>query len=1090
MTKRSVTYSLLEHPIDALVLVDSKSLEIIDLNKLAQSELGHKINVNGSINHFFGIDLESKELGEWFKNNSIFYDADRKVMIQKLWNDGKEQLLLRFTPEFASILHQEKAKFQQIFEASSDAIFIFKSGKLVEFNQRANKLFGYESDDMESCLPQELCDAIRGKLDKTSSFLARQVNEALQGNRSDFYKNCVRKNGEEFHAQFHLIPFEVEGASFLQVVVKDISERVIFEQSIRESEERFKLLSNVAIESICFVSENEIIDCNDQFARMVDYHCREDVLGKNITEFVREPDLSRLYTSGRGGLKTEIRAYTKTSKMKYLEASASDIQYYDKKVIVVLFYDITNRKRTEQALFQSIDLYKSLIENSPNGVYILIDNKIEYTNNKGLGLLGYSDEDDVYGKSFIDFVADRFKEEVEDNLQSVREGEEVDYKEISLQDKEGYLIEVGLKATLTVFEGKPSIQVTITNLSTRKQLMQEQVRANIAEELNNILRHEIEEHKKTQQKLQEAQNFVRDIIESSIDMIIAIDESDKITEFNTAAQRLFGYELEEVMGKKASMLYVHKADFKHVKEELDKKDSFSGEILNRKKSGEEFTSFLSASLIKNQEGEILGSMGVSRDITELKKAEEELRASEERYRDIFENATDFILSIDNKGNFIYVNNSFKYAMGYSDEELEKMKITDIAKDDRLKQTKDLFDVFVSDDLETVFVAKNGDHILVEGDTSIRFKGGKPHSIRAILRDVTEAKMSQRAAIQQQAKLESIFNSTENMMMWTIDKNYTITSTNINFVKHMKELFDQPMNFGEPFMTIIKKHVNKDLYQGQLDAIKKAFKGKPQQFELPLLDKDGNNVWLQFFLNPVYIDEGELEEISCLAYDITERKEIDRKIRNSLKEKEVLLQEVHHRVKNNLQVISSILNLQSSYVKDDKTLEILKESQNRIKSMSFIHESLYQTTDFSSIEFTQYIETISRNLIHSYSYTSGPVELETDFDTIYLSIDQAIPCGLIVNELMSNALKYAFPEKDEKRENQIKLHVKERKGKISLLVADNGVGLPEDFKHEESDSLGIQLVYTLSEQLDATMKVDNNKGTSFLITFEKLEKNKN
>jgi len=480
-------------------------------------------------------------------------------------------------------------------------------------------------------------------------------------------------------------------------------------------------------------------------------------------------------------------------------------------------------------------------------------------------------------------------------------------------------------------------------------------------------------------------------------------------------------------------------------------------------------------------------MGVSRDITELKKAEEELRASEERYRDIFENATDFILSIDKKGKFIYFNNAFRHAMGYSEDELENLTIFKIADDPRLATSKDLFEVFVSDDLETVFQSKNGDQILVEGDTSIRYKNGKPHAIRAILRDVTEAKMNQQAAIQQQAKLESIFNSTENMMMWTLDHKYVITSTNINFVKHMKELFDESLNFGKPFMTIIKKLVNKDLYQGQLDLIKKAFKGKPQQFEVPLLDKRGDNVWLQFFLNPVYLEEGELQEISCIAYDITERKEIDRKIRDSLKEKEVLLQEVHHRVKNNLQVISSILNLQSSYVKDENTLDILKESQNRIKSMSFIHESLYQTTDFSSIEFTQYIETISRNLIHSYSYTTGPVELDTDFDTIYLSIDQAIPCGLIVNELVSNALKYAFPEIDGNRTNTVKLHVKQNKGTISLLVADNGVGLPDDFKHEESDSLGIQLVYTLSEQLDAKLDVNSDNGASFLITFEQLEK---
>jgi len=198
------------------------------------------------------------------------------------------------------------------------------------------------------------------------------------------------------------------------------------------------------------------------------------------------------------------------------------------------------------------------------------------------------------------------------------------------------------------------------------------------------------------------------------------------------------------------------------------------------------------------------------------------------------------------------------------------------------------------------------------------------------------------------------------------------------------------------------------------------------------------------------------------------------------EKEVLLQEVHHRVKNNLQVISSILSLQSNYVKDEKTLEILDESQNRIKSMSYIHETLYQTTDFSSIEFSNYLNTLASNLIHSYSYTTGEVSLVPDYDEIYLTIDQAIPCGLIVNELVSNAMKYAFGDK----KGTIFLSIKETDTQISLRVADNGVGLPKDFKYEESDSLGMQLVYSLIDQLDAKLELVTKKGTDFLITFEK------
>jgi two-component sensor histidine kinase len=226
---------------------------------------------------------------------------------------------------------------------------------------------------------------------------------------------------------------------------------------------------------------------------------------------------------------------------------------------------------------------------------------------------------------------------------------------------------------------------------------------------------------------------------------------------------------------------------------------------------------------------------------------------------------------------------------------------------------------------------------------------------------------------------------------------------------------------------------------------------------------------------------KLEEISCLAYDNTERKEIDRKVRDALKEKEVLLQEVHHRVKNNLQVISSILNLQSSYVTDPKTLEILQESQNRIKSMSFIHETLYRTIDFSSIDFSEYMRTLSNNLIQSYRLEDCQVHFTTDLDPLTIHIDQAIPCGLIVNELISNALKYAFKGR---KEGDLHLSLKRNNKTVVMRVADNGVGLPEGFNYEKTDSLGVQLVYTLTEQIDGSIAVNTaSTGTEFLITFE-------
>jgi two-component sensor histidine kinase len=347
---------------------------------------------------------------------------------------------------------------------------------------------------------------------------------------------------------------------------------------------------------------------------------------------------------------------------------------------------------------------------------------------------------------------------------------------------------------------------------------------------------------------------------------------------------------------------------------------------------------------------------------------------------------------------------------------------------------------------------------------------------------TQAKLNdqQRATAEQKAKLESILNSTENLLMWTSDLDLRLTTLNRNFSTWMQTQFEAELQLGDDAREALIKYLDMDYYQGQLSALDYAIKGRPQQFEFALLNTNKETIWMQAFLNPVYQEE-ELTGISCVMFDNSERRAVDRRVRDSLKEKEVLLQEVHHRVKNNLQVISSILSLQSSYVSDESTLRILQESQERIKAMSFIHETLYRTADFSKLEFTDYIRTIAGNLVQSYRISETHIHFEADLDNVYLNLDQSIPCGLIVNELISNALKYAYKDKAE---GVLRLCLKQNDNLIILEVSDDGVGLGDDFKFDKQDSLGIQLVYSLVEQLDGSLEIKSNKnqGTSFTLSF--------
>ncbi|HNU58236.1 MAG TPA: histidine kinase dimerization/phosphoacceptor domain -containing protein, partial [Flavobacteriales bacterium] len=260
----------------------------------------------------------------------------------------------------------------------------------------------------------------------------------------------------------------------------------------------------------------------------------------------------------------------------------------------------------------------------------------------------------------------------------------------------------------------------------------------------------------------------------------------------------------------------------------------------------------------------------------------------------------------------------------------------------------------------------------------------------------------------------------------------------------------------------------------------ARNGTPQQFEVELRGDEDRAMWVDCFLNPIAGADG-VQEISCMAYGITDRKEAEIKLRQSLSEKEVLLKEVHHRVKNNLQVISSILSLQTAHVDgDERILELLRVSRDRIRSMSFIHESLYQNKDFSSIDLATYIDGLSRNLVMSYSLT-GNIQLERDLKRVELVLDQAIPCGLILNELISNAFKHAFPNG---RAGKVHIGSNLVGNQVSITIADDGAGLPEGFHTDKDGNLGLELVHTLVEQLDGKLDVKTGPGVSYLLTFER------
>ncbi|MBF0564628.1 MAG: response regulator [Nitrospirae bacterium] len=259
-------------------------------------------------------------------------------------------------------------------------------------------------------------------------------------------------------------------------------------------------------------------------------------------------------------------------------------------------------------------------------------------------------------------------------------------------------------------------------------------------------------------------------------------------------------------------------------------------------------------------------------------------------------------------------------------------------------------------------------------------------------------------------------------------------------------------------------------------------------ELAERTKMEEELWKYRYLLEEIVDKrtSELKHMNeVLQKEVTERISAEEKLKHSLGEKEVLLREIHHRVKNNLQIVSSLLDLQTKYIKEPATLEMFRDSQSRLKTMALIHEKLYQSDDMARIDFSKYIVNLLNHIYHSYCLNVGAISMETQIDEVFIGVDTAIPCGLIINELVSNSFKHAFKNEGK---GTVGIKLKEiADGKFKLSISDDGIGFPESVDITKAQSLGLRLVNALVvDQLEGTLEFSGHSGARFDITFGEIK----
>jgi PAS domain S-box-containing protein len=608
---------------------------------------------------------------------------------------------------------------------------------------------------------------------------------------------------------------------------------------------------------------------------------------------------------------------------------------------------------------------------------------------------------------------------------------------------------------------------------------------------------------KTSQALQQSEQKYRLIYEETNDAILLLD-NDNIVDVNRKATQLFGIVHDELIGTKLFELSANLSDLSNKKYQgnIQRLDDVKSIKFNWLFKGKTKSIEAEVTLIEITIGKKLFYQCVIHDNTESNGSLRALRKNQRSLANILENNPEGILIVNNN-EILYINTSTRKLIGEfidfhsifqgADQQMFEKEYARHQQDRktkngqfRIKEADVLTDVTM---VSTNYEEEEATLIIIK-DISAQNKLDK-EKLRAEFAEeanklleieIKEKIKAEQLLEEQYLRTKAIIDSSNYTFLLTLNLDGQITSFNKHLETYIKEITNQQLKLSDNYKKYFNKAISEQRLIGFESMLKSVKKGKSYKFEV-LLKPGDKTYWLEVFMSPIFDTKGEVIEVSMVAHDSSEKKQISLNIGESLKEKEILLKEIHHRVKNNLQVISSILNLQSSFVTDENTLEILQESRNRIRTMAIIHENLYRTEDFSSINFSSYLENLLGNLVASYRINEEVV-LETNLEEVDLVLDQAIPCGLLVNELITNALKYAWKQSEK---GTITINLYQKGTEIHLNIFDDGIGLPFNFKETKPETLGLQLVETLIEQLDGELEVKNENGTKYFIKFENTKR---
>jgi PAS domain S-box-containing protein len=468
------------------------------------------------------------------------------------------------------------------------------------------------------------------------------------------------------------------------------------------------------------------------------------------------------------------------------------------------------------------------------------------------------------------------------------------------------------------------------------------------------------------------------------------------------------------------------------------------------------------------------------EVDNRRRAEDALRSSEERFALVLRvSPAAMAITRLEDGHFVDVNASGLRLFGASREELIGHPLSDLSFFVQPGELQALQERLRADgaihDRETTFKTRAGDPRTVLISLELVQLDGGAH-VLWIITDLTERKRAEEALRSSEERFDlAIKGSSDGLWDWNTASDEVYLSPRW---KSMLGYLDEDLPNS---LTTLEQLMHPDDRSLTMARMRDVIAGRTQKLETEyrMRHKSGYDVVI---LSRAFVGkrrEGEPLRLVGTHVDITERKRAEEHMRSSLHEKEVMLKEIHHRVKNNLQVISSLLNLQANRVADIGMRALFRESQLRVRAMALVHEKLYRSENLASVDFREYIEAVTEEIANTFRHQRVAMRLEAE--PMHLEIETAIPCGLILNELVTNALKHAFPDGGSAGEVKVTLRRKDPQS-VEMSVRDNGVGLPRDIDVRQLTSMGMTLVTSLVGQINGEVVVHSNEGTEFVVTF--------